>query len=474
MRVEIFSSAVYIKTNQTNLRKTAMKIKFGIGRRCTNPELPISLAGYFNKRMWDHVLDDIEVRAVAFKEDGEYSCIIQFDLLSINYFLYNFVFDALKESGLKGFSSKNVLICATHSHTCPDPFSDPNSMEYCRFIAGKAAEALKEAVENMQKGELFYTMTQDHRFQFNRRYWMKNGTVVTNPGKLNPDILRPEGEIDPQIPMLAVKNDKGIALLITSIVNHTDTIGGCGVSADWPGIMRRKLEPTLAPGAMVLPLIGASGNINHFDVSTDMNQTCPDEPRRIGEGYAETVAAALDSFVPAPGKKIRMVTAKVKSSPRIVDPADVAEARAVVEKFKEIDTSQVGKGIDITSEDLAKGAPFALKFFAEKLLDLAEHPRVPNFLLTKIEFGSHVVLASLPSEPFVEIGLTLRRSVFRDKFCIVTSHGNYNGGKEIFSGYIPNSWNYGRGGYETTPRSSNFGLDTADVLIAKWRKLALK
>ena len=451
-----------------------MKVKFGIGRRCTNPELPISLAGYFNKRMWDHILDDIEVRAVVFKDDGDFSSVIQFDLLSINYYLYNFVFEAIKERGLKGFSSKNVLICATHSHTCPDPFNDKNSMDYCRFIAGRAAEALEEALNNMQKGELFYGMAQEHRFQFNRRYWMKDGTVVTNPGKLNPDILRPEGEIDPQIPMLAVKNDEGIKLLVTSIVNHTDTIGGTGVSADWPGVMRRKLEAQFPEGAMVLPLIGASGNINHFDVTTDMNQTCPEEPRRIGEGYAESVATALDQLQAAPGKKIRMVTAKVKSSPRIVDPEDVAEARKVVEKFKDTDTSKIGNGIDLTSEDLAKGTPFALKYFAEKLLDLADRPKVPNFLLTKIEFGSFVVLASLPSEPFVEIGLTLRRSVFRDKFCVVTSHGNYNGGKEICAGYIPNSWNYGRGGYETTPRSSNFGIDTADVLIAKWRKLALK
>ena len=451
-----------------------MKVKFGIGRRCTNPEVPISLAGYFNKRMWDHVLDDIEVRAVVFKDGGDFNCIIQFDLLSINYYLYNFVFDAIKERKLKGFSSKNVLICATHSHTCPDPFSDKHSMDYCRFIAAKAAEALEDAVNNIQKGELFYGMTQDHRFQFNRRYWMKNGTVVTNPGKLNPDILRPEGDIDPQIPMVAVKNDEGIVFLMTSIVNHTDTIGGCGVSADWPGIMRRKLEAQFVPGAMVLPLIGASGNINHFDVTTDMNQTCPEEPKRIGEGYAETIAGALDKLTAAPGKKIRMVTAKVKSSPRTVDPADIAEARKVVEKFKDTDTSKIGNGVDLTSEDLAKGTPFALKYFAEKLLDLVDHPKVPNFLLTKIEFGSFVVLASLPSEPFVEIGLTLRRSVFRDKFCIVTSHGNYNGGKELASGYIPNSWNYGRGGYETTPRSSNYGLDTADMLIAKWRKLAEK
>lgn len=451
-----------------------MKVKFGLGRRCTNPEMPISLAGYFNKRMWDHILDDIEVRAVVFKDGSDCTCIIQFDLLSIHYYLYKLVFDAIKARGLKGFSSKNVLICATHSHTCPDNYNDKNSMDYCRFIAAKAAEALEEALNNMQKGELFFTMTQDHRFQFNRRYWMKNGTVVTNPGKLNPDILRPEGEIDPQIPVLAVKNDEGIMLLVTSIVNHTDTIGGTGVSADWPGVMRRELESQFPAGAMVLPLIGASGNINHFDVTSDMNQTCPEEPFRIGKGYAETVAAALDKLESAPGKKIRMVTAGVKSSPRVVDPEDVAEARKVVEKFKDTDTSKIGNGVDLTSEDLAKGTPFALKYFAEKLLDLADHPKVPEFLLAKIEFGSLVVLASLPSEPFVEIGLTLRRSIFRDKFCVVTSHGNYNGGKEIFAGYIPNAWNYGRGGYESTPRSSNYGLDTADKLIEKWRKLALK
>ena len=85
-----------------------------------------------------------------------------------------------------------------------------------------------------------------------------------------------------------------------------------------------------------------------------------------------------------------------------------------------------------------------------------------------------MVLASLPSEPFVEIGLALRRSVFRDKFCMVTSHGNANGGKGFGGGYIPNAWNYGRGGYETTPRSSGYGTDTADLLIENWRKLAAK
>ena len=451
-----------------------MKIKFGTGRCCTNPEVPISLAGYFNRRLWTHVLDDIEVRAVVFQDGGEYKAVIQYDLLCINSVLYKYTFDAIKAAGLKGFSSGNVLLCATHSHTCPDSYGDKNSMIYDRFIAEKAAQALKMAIENIRTGEVFYGMAQDARFQFNRRYWMKDGSVMTNPGKLNPQIDRPEGEIDPQIPIIAFKTDKGIELLFTSIVNHTDTIGGCGVSADWPGFMKRKIESQLAPGAMLMPLIGASGNINHFDVSTDMNQTCYDEPRRIGEGYADSVLKELDSLTAAPGKGIRMVTHKVKSSQRIVDPAEVEEARKTVKKFADVDISKVGAEVDLTSEDLAKGAPFALKFFAVKLLELVEECKSPNFLLTKIEFGSHLVIASLPSEPFVEIGLTVRKSVFRDKFCMITSHGNYNGGKKFASGYIPNSWNYGRGGYETTPRSSGYGIDTADALIAGWRKLALK
>ena len=84
------------------------------------------------------------------------------------------------------------------------------------------------------------------------------------------------------------------------------------------------------------------------------------------------------------------------------------------------------------------------------------------------------VIASLPSEPFVEIGLILRRSIFNDRLCLVTSHGNSNGGKNYGGGYIPNSWNYGRGGYESTPRSSGYSIHTADILLANWRKLAEK
>lgn len=451
-----------------------MKIKFGLGRNCINPEVPISLAGYFNKRMWNKVLDDLEVRAVVLKSGGEYAAIIQFDLLCINMKLYKAVEKELRRADIKNISIKNLLICATHTHTAPDVNSDPNSEVFIKYAAKKAVEALEDAAEELTPGELLGGMAQDHRFLFNRRYWMKNGVVVTNPGKLNPDILRPEGEIDPQIPMLAIKTDAGLALLITSIVNHTDTIGGCGVSADWPGFMRRALEPEMAPGAMVLPLIGASGNINHFDVSTDMDQTCYAEPERIGKGYAESIRKVWNDLAPVEGKGLSYHSRKVKGKLREMDPVEIAEAEAIMAKYPDIDVTSAESVKDLTSEDLAKGTPFAVKYFANALLQLAARTEKPEFLLSCIKFGSSAVIASLPSEPFVEIGLTVRRSIFNDKLCLVTSHGNYNGGKGFGGGYIPNSWNYGRGGYEATPRSSGYSIHTADMLLANWRKLAEK
>ena len=449
-----------------------MKIQFGIGRRCTTPQEPISLAGYFNKRIWDHVLDDLEVRAVVFKDGDKLSAILHFDIISINYKLYGAVREALTKAGLTQFDESNLLVAATHTHTAPDTYGQPNSQAYNEFAAARAAEALADAVNNIQDGELFGGMAADARFIFNRRYWMKAGHVITNPGKLNPDIMRPEGDIDPEIPMLAVKTADGIKLLITSIVNHTDTIGGCGVSADWPGFYRRAVEPKLAPGAMVVPMIGASGNINHFDVSTDMDQTCYAEPERIGKGYAETVLAALDSLTPVTGSGIVVKSRKVVTAPRKIDDAEIAAAQAIVDKYPEIDVDNAGAAKDLTSEDLAKGTPFALKYFASHLIRLANNTNVPEFLLTGFMFGDSAVLASLPSEPFVEIGLQVRKGVFKGKLCLVTSHGNRNGGFGYGGGYIPNPWNYGRGGYEDTPRSSGYSTDTAEKLIAGWIELA--
>lgn len=453
-----------------------MKIQYGVGRRCVNPQVPVSLAGYFNKRMWTKVLDDIEVRALVLKKDSAYAGIIQFDLITVPTELYEMILDEMKKLGIDKITRDNVLITATHTHTgpelrCKKPGANP---EYTPFAAKMAAEAMKDALANWKDGELEGGMAEEHRFIFNRRYWMNNGKVVTNPGKLNPEILRPEGEIDPEIPMFAIRSNGKLSVLVASIVNHTDTIGGTGVSADWAGFFRRTLEAEMAPGAVVFPLIGCAGNINHFDTRTDMNQTCYPEAERVGKGYANAVRQALGTLKPLTGNSIRVVSGDVTVAPREISKEDLDEALAICAKYPELDVESGVSTVDLTSEDLARGTPFALKYFANSIIKMANNKEAVHFHLNGILLGDSAVVASLPSEPFVEIGLELRKGIFQGKLCLVSSHGNGTGGMHYYGGYIPNLWNYGRGGYEPTPRSNPFSMKTADALLAAWREIAKK
>ncbi len=446
-------------------------LNFGLGRRNINPQIPITLAGYFNIRMWEKVLDDLEVRAVAFEQNGRKAFLIQFDLVTVSYDLYTAIVKAFADAGLTDIKSDNMIMTATHTHTGPEvrPSRDGSDPAYIGFVAAKTVEAVKEAMANLAPGTLECTTTKDARFLFNRRYWMKDGSVVTNPGKLNPNIRTSEGDIDPEIPMMAIRQNGKIKFLCANIVNHTDTIGGNDVSGDWAGFTTRLVQQELGEGSMVMPLIGAAGNINHFDVSTDMPQTQYSEAERIGKGYTETIIKALPDLKPFDANLLTVgKTFQVK--PRELTKDEVDAAQAIMDKYPEIKVKDVS-GCDLTSEDLARQTPFALKYFASKLLDMRNQTELLTCNLTGIIFGE-VAMASLPSEPFVEIGMTLRKEILRDySAAMVITHSNGTGNLKCGGGYIPNVWNYGRGGYETTPRSNPMEKQGSAKLLGTWREL---
>jgi len=438
------------------------EIYFGLARRNINPKIAISLAGYFNARMWEKILDDIEVRALVLRQGTQYTAIVQFDLVTTSQNLINAFYAEIKD--FKELRPDNMIVTATHSHTAPEirlnkPGSNP---DYIPFAAKQAASALKEAMGNLQPGTTVYGKTSDDRFMFNRRYWMKDGSVITNPGKLNPEIDRPEGEINPEIPLLGIKKDGKLQVLIANLVNHTDTIGGNNVSADWPGFMIKQLQAEMGGGSMVLPLIGCSGNINHFDVSTDMEQSRYEEAERIGLGYADTISKAIGSLKAMPDCTLTVKSCQVACGPRERSETEPEEAKAVMEKYKDIPAS--GDNATLTSEDLARKAPAVLKYFASSLIDMTSDKTERIFKLVRISIGD-VCIVSLPCEPFVEIGLEIKQRIFPDKLTMVVSHSNGTGAVHVGGGYIPNRWNYGRGGYETSPRSNPFSIETSEKLL---------
>ncbi len=418
--------------------------EYGFAQEDITPDYGMPLCGYFNPRPNRGALDRLAVKAVVFRCGDECSAIVSYDLCMLDGQLVTRMIKALAGAEI-AFCGK-VLFAATHTHTGPYTckcFSDFTNDDYLDELVSKTVSAVRHATASLAPAELLATRTECSTLAFNRRFLMKDGTILTNPGKLNKDIIRPEGGIDPEIPLMAIRQHGTLRLLITNIVNHTDTVGGDMVSADWPSRMETKIQQQLGFGIPVMTLIGSQGNINHFNVKTVANQTGYDEAIRIGNGYAATILSSLYQLKPMKFDQIQTDTCELEAPYMSVTDAEYEHARLIAEKYKD---AKMENGRDFTSEDIAKGHPFVKKFFAERLMDCRDkkisEKRVEKML--SIKFGNEIGIISLPCEPFSEMGLTIKKAS-RFPLTLVVALGM----GEV--GYVGLPNNYGNGGYETSP-----------------------
>ena len=285
---------------------------------------------------------------------------------------------------------------------------------------------------------------------------MKNGKVLTNPGKLNPDIVKPEGPVDDEIGVIAVRQDGRISAIISNIVNHTDTVSGDFVSADWPGRMENAVQNSLGYDVPVLTLIGCSGNINHFDVATKKDQSSYAEACRIGEGYAKIVTGLLKTLKKMPVKKLACSTAEITIPFRTIADAEVKNAKAILARV-----GAAASDGNMTSEGLATGDGPVARFFAEQLIEFKKKcsGKARKFSIVSIKFDDKLALTSLPGEVFTEIGLEIKkRSPFKYTWPVTLGMGE--------CGYVPLAGCFTRGGYEILPVvGGGPAEDTAERLI---------
>src|SRR6185503_12159729 len=111
----------------------------------------------------------------------------------------------------------------------------------------KLLSAITSAAEHTSPVELSAGFAEQLSLSFNRRYVLKNGTVATNPGKLNANIVRPAGPIDPQVGLLLFKRDGKPVAGLTVFALHADTTGGTEFSADYPYFLAQHLQHEFGP-----------------------------------------------------------------------------------------------------------------------------------------------------------------------------------------------------------------------------------
>ena len=434
-------------------------LKVGYAQEIITPPTGVDLAGYFNLRLNEGMYDDLYVKVIAMDVDGKRTALVSFDLCSIA----GVMFDALKKRIDAEFGAglfEDMVICATHTHTGPrfknQEKQDDEVTQYAFDSTVDAAmRAIKRAFMNLLPAELEATKVYNNPYGFVRRYWMKSGAIVTNPGWCNPDIDKPECDYDRTINILAVKQNGRMVALVCNIANHGDTVGGSVVSADWYGRFTQAVQHELKTSLPVMVLDDASGNINHFDFHQKISQTGYHEAVRIGRGYARIVLDALKDLEPVAADKIKINNVMASIPHRQLTDEEVAEAQHILDTVPDIK-----KEGDFESQDLANKVPAALRYFAKRALDCkAKSKPSHEARFTSIEIGDALAFVTLPGEPFNGIAQAIReKSPFKYTFVAELAQC-------APSCYVPMRECFARGGYEVQPGIDTLAPEAADVMI---------
>lgn len=441
-------------------------LKAGFGRVTITPPFGIPLAGYFVERPMDGVLDELEIQALALHDGEKQTLILVADLLGIRAVDLNPVRKAIAQR--LNMAVEAVMIACTHTHTAPQISENttgklPEKWHfYQEMLWTKFVDAADLAVQDLAPAKMGYGVGNAPHIAFIRRYRMKDGSVRTNPGVNNPDILAPIGTVDERVNVLRFARDCGDIVLVNFGV-HPDTIGGCKVSADYPRFVRQTLENTI-DNCKVLFLNGAQGDVNHINVAPtggDYNGLAPQfddcdrgyaHSRHMGRTIAGGVLQVYEKVQFVEDAKINFANSicTIPANKGREDQIPLAEKYAALHKAGR-DEEIPFKGMQLTT------------VVAESLriLRLQNGPEGFDLPLTAISVGP-AVLVGIPGEPFTGIGRGIKEN---SGFDITLPCCCANG----YEGYYPMQDAYDEGGYEA--RSSNFAAGVAEKIIADSLKL---
>ena len=253
-----------------------------------------------------------------------------------------------------GIPVTNIVIAATHSHTGPlfddvrrDEFheaalarfhKDPaEKIDYPAFLVKQIVQVIVAAKAKAQPAELDAGIATQTGLAFNRRFHMKNGKVVFNPGLLNPNVIGPAGPVDPDVGILMVKNKKNPDPIggLTVFAMHADTVGGTEFSADYPYYLQQTLRKVYGSNYISAFGAGTCGDINHVDVSRKYRVTGLDVTEGLGETLGATVLADVPELkaIDHPALAVRSRTLDLPL--QTVTPREVAEAEVIVSRVRD-------------------------------------------------------------------------------------------------------------------------------------------
>lgn len=417
---------------QTGLRAGAAAVVI-------TPPQGTPMAGYYSIREADGVHDDLFAKALVLESGGSKAALVVLDLISTTRDVVEEARTLVEQQ--TGIPGANVMIGATHSHTGPvlsgrgareGDFggASDKARAYRAALPGKIAEAVGRANDALAPARARATHGREESIAFNRRFHMKDGSVGWNPGKLNPNIVKPAGPIDPDVPIVVFEPGEGAANALAVYVNyavHLDNVGGPVISADLPGVLGELMRKVNGPDVVTLWTAGCCGDINHIKVDWAEAQKGHENAARMGIILAGAVLEAWPELEPVADGPLRVRSAIVPLPAPAITAEDIEIARDVVARRADPNATQPS---------------FLEQVQAYKVLDVEATEGKPREVEVQVvALGNDVAWVSLPGEIFVDLGLAIKQdSPFPHTIVAELANGAI--------GYIPSRRAYTQGNYE--------------------------
>ena len=444
-------------------------LQAGFARLNINPPMGVDVNGYWVRRNAEGILDDLEVNALALKNGDKTVVLITVDNVGIAHVYYEQFTKAISEK--TGLPIEAIFLHCTHTHTGPSTlapesrYTDKESYkvakklsdDYKEFLLVRCMDVATLALSDLKPAKMGYGVGLAPNVAFVRRYRMKDGSVKTNPGVLNPDIVEPIGKVDERVSVVRFDREGAETIVLTNMGNHPDTVGGNLISGDWPTLTRHFVEKSI-DNVRCIFFNGPQGDVNHVNVHPtkgDFNDMFNDfDGCSRGYGHTKYMARVVTGGVLQAFDKVNYVDDdEIKfMQKKILIPANKTETDDVALAEKYLKLHSEGKDDEI---------PFKAMMLTTVLAESARIVRMQTapdnfpFTLSAISIGS-VALVGFPGEPFTAIGRALKETEGYDLVvpcCIV------NG----YRGYFPMQDSYDEGGYEA--RSSSYKAGVGEKLI---------
>ena len=403
-------------------------IKTGYGTADITPPVGAEMMGYYYKRYAKGAHDPLCAKALFLDDGKTEAALLAFDVSTLNESSYTPIAEVVAESGIVPL--EHTLICAIQTHT--GPVITP---EHARWMGERMVGALAQAKADLREAKLLTGTASIAGLAFNRRYFMKDGGVVTNPGKCNPDVVKPAGSAPESMRFVAIDRSAGGNLLLSNVALHPDTVAGDYFSADYPFFIEQEVREHLAGTTGVVYTNGACGDINHWDVHNPSPQRGFDEAERIGRSIGANLLAAMNDADPVAGDVVRA------GKEKIVVPYAGTTAQQL-EWAREVLSRPYPEGVDFTMDVVE----------ATKIQRISQMSGDAGELeISAISVGD-MAFVGVPAELFNETADRIEQaSPFRVTvvICLAGSH----------IGYIPYERAFAEGGYEVA--SCVFASDAA-------------